>query len=135
MESVTTGKHLTIAEKMARYAEDENGCWLWTGPVDGKGYGLVYDGERVTRAHRLSYVFHVDDLPRGVQVHHLCGMKRCINPDHLRAVTDAEHRELHPRFRPTCPKGHRRVVVNGRGRCRECDRIAFHARKASRLLG
>ena len=126
-----SGTHLTLAEKMARYVEDEVGCWLWTGPVDGKGYGLVYDGERVTRAHRLSYLFHVGDLRRGQQVHHTCGVKRCMNPDHLQAVTTHEHRHAHlgGSFKPFCPKGHQRVIVNGRARCRECDRLAFHARK------
>ena len=117
---------------MARYVEDENGCWLWTGPVDGKGYGFTYDGHRTIRAHRLSYLFHVGDLPSSVQVHHICEVRHCINPDHLRAVTVLEHRHLHlggRRFKPLCPQGHERVVVNGRARCRECDRLAFHARK------
>jgi hypothetical protein len=30
-------------------------------------------------------------VPRGKELHHLCGNVACINPDHLVAVTRKEH--------------------------------------------
>jgi len=68
---------------------NDQGCWMWQGNVQ-YGYGKIwtfYKGSRHTSAHRLSYVIANGELEPGMQVHHNCAVKQCVNPDHLQAVT------------------------------------------------
>lgn len=62
-------------------------CWLWTGTKHSSGrtgYGW-FRGRAL--AHRASYEIHVGPIPRGLQIDHLCRVRRCVNPAHLEAVT------------------------------------------------
>lgn len=68
-----------------RTEKDDNGCWLWTGPIDRGGYGRLYwgpGGRKFTRAHRVAYAAFVDD-PGVWHVCHTCDVPRCCNPEHL----------------------------------------------------
>lgn len=65
---------------------EDNGCWIWTGTITN-GYGtLAHD-----RAHTLMYRFAKGEIPHGYHIDHLCENKRCVNPDHLEAVTPQEN--------------------------------------------
>lgn len=71
-------------------------CWEWTGYVDRNGYARGYDpnrprGQRTQWAHRLSYEHYKGQIPARHQIDHTCQNTICINPDHLDAVTVAEH--------------------------------------------
>jgi hypothetical protein len=39
--------------------------------------------------HRLVYELVRGPIPAGQHIDHLCGVRRCVNPDHLEAVTQA----------------------------------------------
>ena len=69
-------------------------CWLWTGHLNSKGYGGATrgDGSR-TYAHRLSYELHHGPIPEGVLVDHLCHVRHCVNPAHLRLATPDENQQ------------------------------------------
>jgi hypothetical protein len=73
-------------------ASSETGCWIWTGLIDNRGYGRVGDN---TLAHRKQYRLVIGPILDGKSLHHLCGNRRCVNPDHLQPLTRSEHTGLH----------------------------------------
>lgn len=89
-----------------------NGCWLWVGNRDKKGYGKFWWGGKTGRAHRFSYETFVDDIAPDLEPAHLCRTHACVNPDHLEAVTGRENKlrgdsPVGVNFRKTrCVRGH-----------------------------
>lgn len=81
--------------KRTKVDMDASGCWLWLGATQKFGYGTVnvMAGTRRsnTTAHRLFYVAFVGDIPQGETVHHKCGTRACVNPDHLQAISQREN--------------------------------------------
>jgi hypothetical protein len=79
---------------------NEAGCWVWQGST-ARGYGQVdawVDGSRIKSAHRLSYVLANGEIEEGMQVHHKCAIRLCVNPDHLQLVTlESNIAEMHQR--------------------------------------
>lgn len=74
------------------YAVDDNGCWIWQHHIDPRhGYGRTWDGERVIGAHVFFYRQYVGVIPEGCDVHHRCGVRACVNPDHLEALSRRAH--------------------------------------------
>ncbi len=65
-------------------------CWLWEGCVASNGYGVINDGgtpaKRVS-THIVAYEAHKGPVAKGLEVDHLCFVRRCCNPAHLEAVT------------------------------------------------
>jgi hypothetical protein len=121
---------------------DPAGCWLWTASLDQDGYGWFRDG-RVRRAHRVSYEHHIGPVEDGHDVDHICRVRHCVNPDHLRAISRKEN--VLSGVGPTatnarkkrCKRGHAftpentLVHVGGWRQCRECRRIAERRRAAA----
>lgn len=66
-------------------------CTRWQGAKNGDGYAVVKVGGRLHLAHRLAYVGAHGPVPKGLEVHHECGRRDCVNPSHLRAVTHREN--------------------------------------------
>lgn len=107
----------------------ESGCWLWTGQVDGHGYGAVrLDGEREKiGAHRALWRLVVGPIDDGLELDHLCRVTLCLNPDHLEPVTHSEN--LRRMRGGLCYHGHEMTAANvytnpttGKRRCRRCQR-------------
>lgn len=128
---------------MERFLEkiqiQDNGCWHWTGFVDGEGYGrFALARGKTQQAHRISVELHGGIIPAGFQVDHTCHKtsechggrsclhRRCVNPDHLEPVTKLEngrrghHRTesgqsacaAHQRSKTHCPSGHEYTPEN-----------------------
>lgn len=109
------------------YPEPNCGCWFWEGSLSSTGYGNAWDGQRVVGAHRFSYEKEVGSIPDGYDLHHICGMRSCVNPDHLRPLARREHRFLSRTS--FCVNGHEwndeNTYIrsdNGKRSCRVCKR-------------
>lgn len=107
----------------------DGGCWLWTGTRGAAGYGKFYVvNGRMMVAHRWAYERWVGPVPEGLFVDHLCGVRRCVNPEHLEAVTHAENVRRAWAKRTHCRNGHpitedsTRIDSKGRRTCRTCQK-------------
>lgn len=74
-------------------------CVLWDRSLSDKGYALVRHAGKTVRVHRLTYEETHGPIPDAHDVHHVCGSKNCINPDHLAAIPQRRHVGLHSRGR------------------------------------
>ncbi len=116
-----------------------SGCWLWTGEKSAKGYGrfvisFVSGKRKRVYAHRFSWEQTHDKIPDTLQIDHLCGIKNCVNPDHMEVVTSRENilRGMSPSaitYRTgICKRGHAlsddniHVYSNGYRTCLICFR-------------
>ena len=73
---------------------DPAACWVWSGAMDGQGYGHLRAGPAgagFVRAHIAAYEHGFGKVPDGLELDHLCRNKLCINPAHLEPVTHAEN--------------------------------------------
>lgn len=127
-------------------AEPMSGCWLWMASDNGAGYGwLSHDGRYGGRslAHRMAYEHWRGPIPEGLDIDHLCRVRCCVNPWHLRAVTRRENllakgslsdaKRRHDRTQ--CLRGHARfrVRTDGTRYCLECHRQKQAIRRAAHV--
>lgn len=66
-------------------------CWLWKDRPTTKGYGQIKIGNRKVHAHRFAYQIKNGPLDSSLTTDHLCRVRRCVNYDHLEAVTSQEN--------------------------------------------
>lgn len=113
--------------------ESTSGCWLWTASTSAKGYGHYYFECAVWQAHRASYTALVKDIPKGLQMDHLCRVRNCVNPYHLEPVSSRENTRrspIHCGNKTHCPKGHEYAGENlvigkyNKRYCRQCRAIS-----------
>jgi hypothetical protein len=88
--------------------EPNSGCWLWLGATSKNGYGVVRlsNPRRMTGAHRFSYELFVGPIPDGFTVDHQCNNIACVNPNHLKAMTQLDNGRRYTEAITHCPQGH-----------------------------
>ena len=85
-------------------SKDISQCWLWRGPTNNAGYGLMnvgHSGIKMASVHRIMMVEHVKSLQYKTkqEVLHICGKKLCVNPDHLILGTMKDRHALQRKFK------------------------------------
>jgi len=111
-----------------------DGCWLWTGAVNSNGYAHFYVPNTPSRpvcAHAWIWQLFNGPVPSGLEIDHLCRVRRCVNPAHLETISHRLNvlrgtappaicaRQTH------CKNGHEFTADNtrydqGKRRCRVC---------------
>lgn len=122
---------------LAKISFDRSGCWLWTAALQYEYGSFTAPGRRSVLAHRWAYEQLRGPIPEGLTLDHLCGVKRCVNPDHLEPVTIGENVRRWSSKRTTCPQGHAYdyVAPDGWRGCRLCRKAAKRRYKAKKLIG
>jgi hypothetical protein len=131
----------------------DDGCWLWTGSKNAKGYGqFKFDG-LPHLAHRVAYMMEHGEIEDEV-LDHLCRNRACVNPAHLEPVSVRENTlrgetvATENANKTNCPKGHPLDVGNlrpssvkrGQRECQTCHRESARdqqrlVKEARKLLG
>ena len=132
---------------------DDGPCWIWERALLTGGYGCLdarHKGPHPSKlTHRVSYEVAYGAIPAGLEIDHICRVRACYRPAHLRVVT---HREncLAPGAmtcsavasrRTHCKNGHELTPdnlllsnlrsKNGCRSCRQCERERSAARRAT----
>ena len=87
-------------------------CWMWTAGTSPQGYGIFWDGRRNVSAHVHAYRLAYGPVPLGLQIDHRCGVRACVNPEHLRCVSSKQNNENRHRLNRNNKSGVRGVSWN-----------------------
>jgi len=123
-------------------------CWLWTGAlIAGTGYAKFYMGGKHVAGHHAALIFdgrgsELDAVGVGrMVVDHVCDHRQCVNPGHLRVVTQRVNvlrgtspsainaRKTHCKHGHPFDEANTHVTKAGNRSCRTCHRLGESARR------
>jgi hypothetical protein len=111
---VNAVRYASLADRiiaMSVLDPEGSGCWIWLGARLKTGYGrcnvsLPGGGVIATTAHRAAWMAFRRGEHYGLDVHHTCGNRSCVNPAHLELMA----------HKANCATGRRKNGTNGAAR-------------------
>jgi len=87
------GNRYTEDRTIPEICVDGSGCWIWTGDTNKNGYARWWKrGDDYGRvSHAVIWETFNGKKPLDMQLDHLCGVERCVNPLHLELVKSEEN--------------------------------------------
>jgi hypothetical protein len=131
-------------EKFLSHIRVMGECWIYQVNYSGSWYRSLAIGGKQFKAHRVSMSIFKGDLNPELVIDHICRNKSCVNPDHLREVTQKINNCENSlsitgfnKFKTHCKYGHEYTPENTKrtstGRnCRICIR-ALNNKSAKKL--
>ncbi|MEU5909978.1 HNH endonuclease [Micromonospora sp. NPDC047527] len=108
---------------LERSVRTNDGCLIIRGYGTQRGVYQKVAGR--AWAHIAAYAAFVGGYDPALDVDHLCDVKDCVEPTHLRQISHADNCRTRAQA-PTCRNGHDREVDESTGRyrrtCRACNR-------------
>lgn len=80
----------TTEERFWEKVDQSGDCWMWLASKYPSGYGAFWT-DRCHAAHRIAYEYSVGPIPDGLFLDHTCRNRGCVNPAHLRVVTNQQN--------------------------------------------
>ncbi len=124
--SMALARALIVDRQLFQRTKFADGCRVWTGAKQSRGYGNIMVDGRWLLVHRVFWVAERGPIPDELTIDHVCKTKLCILAAHLETVTLAENtRRAHP-LHASCLRGHSfsgdnlYIAPNGRRTCRAC---------------
>lgn len=75
---------------------EEDACDIYVAlSNNGKGYGRIQWKGKKWYPHRLMWVLIHGPIPKGYDIHHTCGNKKCCNINHMVLMKHHHHSQLH----------------------------------------
>lgn len=92
----------TIPERFEKFVVrgDGNACWLWSGAHLPNSRPVLYVGGKTyqTLAYRVAWQLAGNEVPEWPLVlDHRCRNPKCVNPSHLRIVTQYDNTTIYAR--------------------------------------
>jgi hypothetical protein len=75
----------SLSVRLWSRVQKTDGCWIWTGGTNKRGYGKIRVDGRTTSTHRAAYLLAHGSIPQSLFVLHHCDTPSCVRPDHLYA--------------------------------------------------
>lgn len=130
-----------LPERITRRLEPDGECIIWTGALQRNGYGYtrwkVAGRWKNVRVHRLMWETFVGPIPVDREIDHVCRVRRCVRPSHLRVVSHAENQRRMRNCqsaKTACPRGHLYDTFTARGRsCSICTRAALRRHRQRKV--
>ncbi len=132
-----------VAERLLKSVKiNDYDCWITDYSVGSHGYAQLNwstNGvHHLELAHRVMWRSFISEIPAGMTVDHMCRVRKCVNPRHLRLLTNAENGRLNGHAVKThCIRGHpfsgSNLITTKQGRkCRACKEAQQEKRNAER---
>lgn len=80
-----------ISKERYIYRDPNSGCWIWLGRTWHTGYGVIRHCGKSVAAHRYMYALYNGEFHDDMDVLHICDVRSCVNPNHLRLGTHSDN--------------------------------------------